>query len=106
MNGKSRVKAGAKGTSRKAPSKVGSIASQAAARLVQVRHLEAPPRFEKPKSIHTRRLLPFVAEGQDRPFHSLNTRAIIHQRLDTAQDLVITLNTPIPQPGQKHAAGN
>ncbi len=105
MNGKSRVKAGTKGTSGNPPSKSGGISLQAA-RPVQVRHLDAPPKFEKAKSIHPRRLLPFVAEGQERPFHSLNTRAIIHRTLDTAQDLVITLNTTIPQPAQNHTASN
>jgi hypothetical protein len=106
MNGKSRVKTAAKGTSGNPASKVGGIPLQAAARPVQVRHLDAPPKFEKAKSIHPRRLLPFVAEGQERPFHSLNTRAIIHRTLDTAQDLVITLNTTIPQPAQNHTASN
>jgi hypothetical protein len=106
MNGKSKVKASAKGSSGNPPSKVGNIALRAAARPVEVRHLEAPPKFEKPKSIHPRRLLPFVAEGQERARHSLDTRAFIHRTLDTAQDLVIALNTTIPQPAQNRTSSN
>jgi hypothetical protein len=90
-----------------AAQKKGSIALRAAAaRPVHTRHLDAPPRITKPKSIHPRRVLPFVAEGQERPFHSLNTRAIIHRALDTAQDIQIALNTAIPEPGQKRTASN
>jgi hypothetical protein len=106
MDGKSRVKAANKTTSANPPSTTANIPLRATASPVQVRHLSAPPKFVKPKSIHPRRLLPFVAEGEERPFHSLNTRAIIHRTLDTAQDLVITLNTTIPQPAQNHTASN
>src|SRR6516164_6316927 len=75
-------------------------------RLVEVRHLDSPPKITKPKRIHSRRLLPFVAPGQERPFHSLNTRAIIHRALDATLDIQIALNTPIPEPGQKRTASN
>jgi len=78
----------------------------ATARTVQVRYLDAPQKITKPKSIHPRRLLPFVDEGQERPFHSLNARAIIHQPQDTLQDLQIVRNTTIPQPAQKQTASN
>ena len=84
----------------------GSVALRAATRPVQARHLDAPPKITKPKSIHPRRLLPFVAPGQERPFHSLNTRAIIHRALDATLDIQIALNTPIPEPGQKRTASN
>src|SRR5208337_1070319 len=84
----------------------GSVALRAAAHVVQARHLDAPPKVTKPKSIHPRRLLPFVAPGQERPFHSLNTRAIIHGALDATQDIQIAVNTPIPEPGQKRTASN
>jgi hypothetical protein len=73
---------------------------------VQVRYLDAPQKITKPKSIHPRRLLPFIGEGQERPFHSLNARAIIHEPQDTVQDLQILRNTTIPQPAQKQTASN
>jgi hypothetical protein len=74
-----------------------SSAVPAVARPVRVQHLDAPPRITRPKSIHPRRLLPFVAEGQERPFHSLNTRAIIHPPRAAGQDIQIVLNTPLTQ---------
>ena len=79
---------------------------RAAAAPVQVRYLASPTKITQPKSIHARRVPPFVVEGLERPFHSLNTRAIIHQALDTAQDLQIKLNTTIPQPAQNQTASN
>jgi hypothetical protein len=79
---------------------------RAAAAPVQVRYLASPAKITKPKSIHPRRLPPLIVEGQERPFHSLNTRAVIHQALDAAQDLVIKLNTTISQPAQNQTASN
>jgi hypothetical protein len=79
---------------------------RAVTRPVRVEHLGAPPRITRPKSIHPRRLLPFVAEGQERPFHSLNTRAIIHSPKDAAQDIQILLNTSLAQPAQNRTASN
>jgi hypothetical protein len=75
-------------------------------RPVVVQHLDTPPRITKPKSIHPRRLLPFVAEGEERPFHSLNARAIIHGAEDVAADIKIVLNTPLTQPAQNRTASN
>jgi hypothetical protein len=86
--------------------KTGGAASHAATRSVEVHHLDAPPRIAKPKSIHPRHLLPFVAEGEERQFHSLNTRAIIHRAEDAAQDIQIVLNTPLTQPAQNRTASN
>jgi hypothetical protein len=78
----------------------------AAPRSVRVQHLDAPPKIARSKSIHPRRLLPFVAEGQERGFHSLNTRAIIHRAEDAGQDIQIVLNTPLTQLAQTGNAGN
>jgi hypothetical protein len=106
MKGDSGKKLAAKQSLKDPPSNEVGIKLRAAAAPVQVRYLDAPRKITKPKSIHPRRLLPFVVEGQERPFHSLNTRAIIHQTLDAARDLQITLNTTISQPGQNHTASN
>ena len=86
--------------------KAGATALRAKTRLIEVRHLAAPPKVTKPKSIHGRRLLPFVAEGEERPFHSLNTRAFIHRAEDAGQDIQIVLNTPLTQPAQNRTASN
>jgi len=86
--------------------KAGTMVLRAAAQPVQVRHLDVPPRIERPTGVHPRRLLPFVAEGQERPFHSLDTRAIIHHVEAAGQQLQVVLNTPLPQPGLNQVAGN
>src|SRR5258708_2715445 len=79
-----------------------------AAKPVKVRHLSAPPSIPrpKPKRIHSRRLLPFVKEGQERPFHSMTTRAMIHSLDAPGPGLEIALNTALTQAGQNHTAGN
>jgi len=76
------------------------------ARAIEVRHLDEPPKVTKPKNIQPRRLLPFVAEGKEREFHSLDTRAFIHQPQDAAADIQIVLNTALTQPGQNRTASN
>lgn len=86
--------------------KADAMALQAASGVVKVMHLDAPPKITRPKSIHARRLLPFVPEGQERPFHSLNTRAIIHHVEAAGQDIQIVRNTPLTQPGQNRTASN
>lgn len=83
----------------------GPMQLRAAARTVQVNHLDEPPKIERPKRIHPRRLLPFVKEGRERPFHSMSTRAVIHA-LDAQQDLKVVLNTELTEPGRNHTAGN
>ena len=77
-----------------------------AARLVKVQHVDAPPTFKKPKRIHARRLLPFVAEGIERPFHSLSMRAMIQRPEDAAQNVQISLNTELTQPAQNRTSSN
>ena len=106
MNAKSAEKLPAKRSSRVPRPREAGIALRAAAQPVQVRYLNAPQKITRPKTIHPRRLLPFIAEGQERPFHSLNTRALIHPAQDVAQDLQIALNMTIPQPGQRQTASN
>jgi hypothetical protein len=75
-------------------------------RSVRVQPMDAPPKIIRSKSIHSRRLLPFVAEGQEREKHSLDARAIIHHVEDAGQDIRIVLNTPLTQPGETGNAGN
>jgi hypothetical protein len=75
-------------------------------RPVRVRHLDSPPRITRPKRIHARRLLPFVAEGQERPIHSLDTRAIIHRLEDVSPAVQVVLNTPLTQPAQNRTSSN
>jgi len=78
---------------------------RAGGKVVQVRHLDAPPKIQRPKKIHERRRPPLVREGEERPFHSLNTRAIIHHAEAPGQDINIVLNTPLTEPGQNGTAG-
>ena len=85
--------------------KTGVMALRAGTKAVQVRQLDAPPRIQQPKPIHARRRPPLVREGVERLFHSLNTRAIIHQVEAPGQDINIILNTPLTEPGQNGMAG-
>lgn len=80
---------------------------------VQVKHLAAPPSFVKPKSIHPRRLLPFVREGIERHFHSTSTRAVLFRARDlkaparaAADDVTLFTNTALTEPTQNHTAAN
>ena len=81
------------------------MALQAGAKVVQVRHLDSPPKLQQPRKIHERRRPPMVPEGQERDSHSLNTRAIIHQVQAPGQDLTIVQNTALTQPGLNGTAG-
>jgi hypothetical protein len=108
MKDHSGKESGTKSAGKKTPAvpTTGGSASYAAIRPVEVHHLDAPPRIAKPKSIHPRHLLPFIAEGEERQFHSLNTRAIIHRAEDSGRDIQIVLNTPLTQPAQNRTASN
>lgn len=75
-------------------------------RSVEVRHLDSPPKIVRPKRIHLRRLLPFVAEGKERGVHSQTPRAFIALREDVAPDIQVVLNTPLTQPAQKQTSSN
>ncbi|HEX7288398.1 MAG TPA: hypothetical protein VF532_19595 [Candidatus Angelobacter sp.] len=86
--------------------KASAMALRGSAKTIEVRRLATPPKIERPKRIHPRRLLPFVPEGRERPFHSLNTRAIIHHAEAAGLDIQVVLNTELTQPGQSHTAGN
>jgi hypothetical protein len=107
MKDRSRKKSASKSTGEKGSRvrKSGGVL-RVATRPVRLRHLDSPPRITKPKRIHARRLLPFVAEGQERPFHSLNTRAVIHRADDAGLDIQVVLNTPLPQPASNRTSSN
>lgn len=76
-------------------------------RQVEVKHLDSPPRINRPKRVHARHLLPFVAEGKERGRHSLSPRAFIHPRPeDASTDIQIVLNTPLTQPAQNRTSSN
>ena len=74
---------------------------------VALPHQEAPVRFQKPKRIHPRRVLPFVREGVEREFHSTTPQAMIAPEAHAAgDDLCVIVNTELTQPGQQQTAGN
>jgi len=94
---------------KKPPAQVSSKASAMtlrAAKPVQVEHLDVPPKINRPKRIHPRRLLPFVREGQERASHSLNARANIRQADDPGRDIKVVVNTELTQPALNHVSGN
>jgi hypothetical protein len=100
----------------RSPSKPGEPTVQlqaASTQPIQVRHLQAPPTFQKPRRIHPRRVLPFVREGLERSFHSTSTRAIFYKATApavpvraAADDVVLLTNTALSQAGQKQTASN
>ncbi len=79
---------------------------------IQVRHLAAPPKFEKPKRIHARRVLPRVREGAERQFHSVTMRALVGRplavpgRRAATDELVLVTNTELTGPAQQDTASN
>jgi hypothetical protein len=96
----------ARARSEKTRSAQGQKTSAAGIRVMEVRHLDSPPKINRPKRIHPRRLLPFVAEGKERNVHSLDTRAFIVRPQDATQDIQIALNTPLTQPAQNRTSSN
>lgn len=80
---------------------------------IQVAHLAAPPKFEKPKRIHPRHVLPRVTEGMEREFHSSTLRALIGRPLElvaprraATDELVLVTNTELSGPSQQDTASN
>src|ERR1700682_1883764 len=80
---------------------------------VQVVHLAAPPRFERPKKIHPRHLLPRVREGAERQFHSATSRAVIGRPLAkssliraASDELKLAINSELTGPTQQDTASN
>src|SRR5260370_6988406 len=80
---------------------------------IQVRRLEAPPRFERRDNIHPRRVLPRVREGKEREFHSTTDPVLLHPPLAMSaivraatDDLTLVVNTELTGPGQQQLASN
>jgi hypothetical protein len=91
-----------------------SIRLQTVARQpIEVRHLDAPPRFVRRESIHPRRFLPRVREGKERQFHSQTRPAVFGAPTvrmfgdgATPDDLTVVVNTQLSEPGAKQMASN
>jgi hypothetical protein len=84
-------------------------------KTVAVRHLDLPPKFEKPKRVHPRRVLPLIREGAEREFHSLSSRAVMELHRPrflgapmaaAVGELVLTTNTELTSPAQTQTASN
>jgi hypothetical protein len=91
---------------RRSKSSKGKATGGPGMRTVEVSHLDSPPKITRPKRIHARRLLPFVAEGKERGVHSLSPRAFIALRADAAPNIQVVLNTPLTQPAQNKTSSN
>src|SRR5262245_29935386 len=81
--------------------------------VMQVAHLEAPPRFVRPPRIHPRRVLPFIKEGPEREFHSTTRQILFHRpqalaapMMAATADLTLVTNTELTSPGQQQTASN
>jgi hypothetical protein len=78
----------------------------------QLEHTKTPKKFERPKRVHPRRILPFVREGKERAFHSATARSLIGRPrakpavLAASDDLTIVLNTELTAPTQQQTASN
>jgi hypothetical protein len=74
--------------------------------------MKAPKRFERPKKVHRRHVLPRIKEGKERAFHSATARAMVARlgrRADVApasDDLVIVTNVELTSPAQQQTAAN
>lgn len=80
---------------------------------VQVRHTPAPPRVQRRSRIHARRVLPRVAEGKERAFHSTTREVMFHRPLALSiglraatDEITVVTNTELTQPGQQQLASS
>ncbi len=101
--------AGAKGPSISTTVRLHATAPQ----YVQVRHLDQPPKFVKPKRIHPRRMLPFIREGVERGFHSASipARFLRHIPLAAAAaaptgELTVVTNSELSSAAEQQTAAN
>jgi hypothetical protein len=108
-------KRGGKGAGKpQEPVAVGEVRLRAAVpKAVQVKHLAAPPRYQKRESIHPRRVLPRVREGKEREFHSVTREAMFARPLALAaglraatDELTLVTNTELAAPGRQQLASN
>ena len=110
MNKKPGNKAGDKGPVKKAttgPSQVKPMSLKpAGSGSVTVKHLDSPPKIQRAKKIHARRLLPFVREGKERGVHSSTWAATIRPADSPDQELRLFLNTELTGPAQNQTGSN
>jgi hypothetical protein len=72
-----------------------------------VAHLFAPVRFQRPKKIHPRRILPYVREGEERNVHSTTRQASFQAPAAApAGGLKLLIDTPLTEPGHQRTASN
>jgi hypothetical protein len=76
-------------------------------KATRVKYLDAPPKFVKP-CIHPRKVLPRVREGREREFHSASRRALVMAPPIRAagDEVLISINTAITEPGVRQTASN
>ena len=84
------------------------------AKAIQVKHLDAPPRYKRRERIHPRRVLPRVKQGKERGFHSATQQVVFHQprplaamvRAAATDELTLVTNTELVPPGQQQLASS
>src|SRR5438067_13285376 len=84
-----------------APAKAKNLRKPADDRLIEVRHLNAPPTFVKPKRIHPRHQPPLVVEGAETAHRSRS----VHARFEAAaaRPSARTMAKAAPKPKNKLA---
>ena len=85
----------------------------ASARPITVEHQRVPPPRPERKRIHARRLLRRVPEGRERDFHSQTREIGYHLQFalpmgprTTTDDIVLTTNSELTQPGSQQLASS
>ena len=110
MNKKTGSKPPDKGPARKSASGDSTVKPMslkpAASGVVTLKHLDSPPKIQRAKRIHARRLLPFVREGQERGIHSSTWAATIRPADSPDQELTVFLNTELTGPAQNQTGSN
>src|ERR1700687_5258088 len=108
------TKAATRASTPSAMTPVGTVRLESVAKQpFKVKHLPLPPKFDKPKRIHPRRVLPFIREGLERQFHSTTRSATLEMAKSVAEpfalpgeDVVLKLDSELIQPGQEETASN
>ena len=73
-----------------------------------VEHLAVPPRFERPRRVHPRRVLPLVRPGKQRGFHSMTPELALFRSAPApvGGNLAIDTNTALTAPGAQDTASS
>ena len=95
------------------PHPAGDLAQAVAPGIIQVEYTPMAPRLTRKESIHPRRILPRVREGKERQFHSSSRQTTFVQAAPRAfgeqaatDELSISINTELPEPGSQQTASN